>query len=99
MKIMALAHLGARAWFEYIQSDSSWADSASRLLHDDPWAPRNEFLPETMTIPEWPWTGAPTDRLKSVMASLSLNSEQRWESRRWELMTVLGALWCQTWLE
>ena len=69
---LALAHLGARGWFEYIQSDSNWADSASRLLFADPWAPRNGFILEAMEIPEWPWTGVQTDRVQSVVRALSL---------------------------
>jgi len=51
---LAFTHLGACGWFAYAQSDSNCADSASRLLHDGPWAPCNGFKPENMTIPEWP---------------------------------------------
>ena len=35
---LASAYLRTRVWFEYIESDSNWADGASRKLLEDDWS-------------------------------------------------------------
>ena len=52
---LLLASLGARAWFEYVESDSNWSDGASRSLADDPWAKANQFDVKIGHVPTWPW--------------------------------------------
>ena len=42
--IYILAFIGnLRICWEYMESDSNWADGASRQLTSDPWAKKNEF--------------------------------------------------------
>ena len=55
------AHLKSRGWFEYIQSDSKWADSPSRKLHQCPWLRKHGFKLVDVTIPMWPWV-VPVDQ-------------------------------------
>ena len=43
---LLLAALGARAWFEYVESDSNWSDGASKLLEAGPGAHVNGFTVE-----------------------------------------------------
>ena len=42
--VYLLAFIGnIRIYWEYVESDSNWADGASRVLIDDPWARENQF--------------------------------------------------------
>ena len=63
---LLLAALEARAWFEYVESDSHWSDGASRSLADDPWAKANGFNVEIGNVPTWPWLAQGTHRIKYV---------------------------------
>ena len=63
---LLLAALGARAWFEYVESDSNWSDGASRSLADDPWAKANGFTVEIGDVPTWPWLAQGSHRIKYV---------------------------------
>ena len=67
---LLLASLGARAWFEYIESDSNWSDGASRLLVDDPWARANQFHVQMGHVPTWPWLAQGRDRIECVELAL-----------------------------
>ena len=69
---LCLAQMGARGWFEYVQSDSNWSDSASRKLMDDEWAPSMGFTLSWMDIPTWPWAGAQDTRAQYVIRALAL---------------------------
>ena len=63
---LLLAALGARAWFEYVESDSNWSDGASRSLADDPWAKANGFTVEIGDVPTRPWLAQGSHRIKYV---------------------------------
>ena len=63
---LLLAALEARAWFEYVESDSNWSDGASRLLTADPWAKANGFTVEMGGVPAWPWLAQGSHRIKYV---------------------------------
>ena len=63
---LLLAALGARAWFEYVESDANWSDGASRSLADDPWAKANGFIVEIGGVPTWPWEAQGSHRIKYV---------------------------------
>ena len=67
---LLLASLGARAWFEYFESDSNWSDGASRLLTDDPWAKANHFHVQMGQVPTWPWVAQGSDRIRYVELAL-----------------------------
>ena len=61
---LLLASLRARAWFEYVESDSNWSGIASRLLADDPWAKANHFHVQMGQVPTWPWVAQGSNRIK-----------------------------------
>ena len=63
---LLLAALEARAWFEYVESDSNWSDGASRLLAADPWAKANGFTVEMGSVPTWPWLAQGNHRMKYI---------------------------------
>jgi len=67
---LLLASLGARAWFESVESDSNWSDGASRLLTDDPWAKANQFHVQMGHVPTWPWVAQGSNRIKCVELTL-----------------------------
>ena len=48
---LLLSALEARAWFEYVESDSNWSDGASRLLTADPWAKVAGFALNLRDVP------------------------------------------------
>ena len=62
---LLLAALGARAWFEYVES-ANWSNGASRSLADDPWAGANGFIVEVGSVPTWPWVAQGSHRIKYV---------------------------------
>ena len=68
---LLLAALGARAWFEYVESDASWSDGASRLLTADPWAAANRFKVEMGLVPTWSWVAQGCHRRRHVEQSLT----------------------------
>ncbi len=80
---LVLADKRSRVWFEYIESDSNWADEPSRAL----WASRFLRLHGLQTsagaVPAWSWT----DEAGRVERSLAAHS-QRWgsaaHSQRWD---------------
>ena len=63
---LLLAALGARAWFEYVESDANWSDGASRSLAADPWAKANGFRVKLGSVPTWPWVAQGSHRIKYV---------------------------------
>ena len=63
---LLLAALGARAWFEYVESDANWSDGASRSLATDPWARANGFKVDIGSVPTWPWVAQGRHRIKYV---------------------------------
>ena len=68
---LLLAALGARAWFEYVESDANWSDGASRLLTKDPWTKANGFAVEIGCVPAWPWLAQGTQRILCVKQMLA----------------------------
>ena len=68
---LLLAALGARTWFEYVESDSNWSDGASRSLADGPWAKANKLHVEIGHVPTWPWLAQGSHRIKYVEPALS----------------------------
>ena len=68
---LLLAGLGARSWFEYVESDANWSDGASRLLAEDPWARANGFTVVMASVPTWPWNSQGDWRLRGVEQVLS----------------------------
>ena len=50
------ASMGARVWFEYIESDANWADGISRNGVFDTWASEHGFPASVVELPTWPWT-------------------------------------------
>ena len=52
---LAAARLQARFWFEYIQSESNWADELSRSLENSAWTVANGFALRRVQVPAWPW--------------------------------------------
>ena len=83
---LLLASLEARAWFEYVESDSNWSDGASRSLADDPWAEANQFDVKVGHVPTWPWLAQGSHRASSTSSSHSRSQEQRWQKQelRWD---------------
>jgi hypothetical protein len=49
--------LGCRIWFEFIESDSNWADGISRNGITDDLAKELGFQCRDLRIPTWPWEG------------------------------------------
>ncbi len=80
---LALAYQRSRIWFEYIESDSNWADEPSRSLWSSSFLRTQQFCAMTGNVPSWPWT----DEEGRVERVLSAHS-QRWgsaaHSRRWD---------------
>jgi hypothetical protein len=80
---LALAHQRSRVWFEYIESDSNWADEPSRALWTSSFLRSHKFSAEAGTVPAWPWTDA-EGRVERVLSAHS----QRWgsaaHSQRWD---------------
>ena len=70
---LLLAALGARAWFEYVQSDSNWSDGASRLLTEDQWAKANGFTIKKGGVPTWPWLAQGSHRVRYVEPALAVS--------------------------
>ena len=53
---VASASLRTRVWYEYIESESNWSDSASRVLGLCPFCRKHGFeLVEFPRFPTWPW--------------------------------------------
>ena len=53
---VASASLRTRVWYEYIESESNWSDSASRVLSMCPFCRKHGFeLVEFPSFPTWPW--------------------------------------------
>ena len=79
---LTLASLSSRVWFEYIESDSNWADEPSRALWASSFLRHHKFHVSAGAVPAWPWT----DEAGRVERVLSAHS-QRWESaalsQRW----------------
>ena len=67
---LALARLGCRIWFEYIESKANWSDSASRLLFEDPWCKANGFLLQQFEVPAWVWECQQSDLQIQVIDAL-----------------------------
>ena len=80
---LVLAHQRSRVWFEYIESDSNWADEPSRALWASSFLRLHGFHATAGTVPAWPWT----DEERRVERVLSAHS-QRWgsaaHSQRWD---------------
>ena len=67
---LALASLHCRVWFEYVESDSNWSDTASRLLFADKWSHDNQFKLSSACVPSWVWLVAHQDLLATVRSAL-----------------------------
>ena len=52
---LVIAGLGARVWWEYVESKANWSDELSRQLKD-PWLESQGFLVSHCTLNAWPWT-------------------------------------------
>jgi hypothetical protein len=52
---LAMALAGTRVWFEYIESESNWADEPSRKLWCSSFLRELQFLSFPGSIPAWPW--------------------------------------------
>jgi hypothetical protein len=52
---LAMAMAGTRVWFEYIESESNWADEPSRKLWDSSLLRELDFHTFPGSIPAWPW--------------------------------------------
>ena len=68
---LVLAHIGARCWLEYVESDSNRSDQASRLLADDPRLHQHGFIPRWIRAPVLPWFVCPDQRVAVVKDLLS----------------------------
>ena len=53
---LAMARLGTRVWFEYVESHSNWADGISRKLSADEFCAKYSFALQQTVVPSWPWT-------------------------------------------
>ena len=58
---LSLAMLKVRAWWEYVESKSNWADGPSR--GSDDFLVSNSFRKFPGSIPMWPWTVAADERV------------------------------------
>ena len=64
---VASTTLRSRVWYEYIQSESNWSDSASRLLGLCPFCKKYGFtLVEFPIFPTWPWLSTGDSFLDTV---------------------------------
>ena len=70
---LLLVALGARAWFEYVESDSNWSDGASRLLTEDQRAKANGFTIKKGGVPTWPWLAQGSHRVRYVEPALAVS--------------------------
>jgi hypothetical protein len=53
---LALAARSCRMWFEYVESDSNWADEPSRKLWESTFLHRHGFEARSGYVPAWPWS-------------------------------------------
>ena len=67
---LVAALLQARIWFEYVESESNWSDSASRKLGEDPFAKAFGFTLQEAPLPLWPWAEPVASFLTRVQESL-----------------------------
>ena len=67
---LALAFLHCRIWFEYVESDSNWSDTASRELFADRWSQDNQLTLSKATVPSWVWLVDHQDLLATVCSKL-----------------------------
>ena len=72
----ALAFMGIRVWFEYVESHANWSDGASRDLLEDKWSRENGFKLELEPIPEWPWIQSSEEVTSKVEAALRATVEE-----------------------
>ena len=63
---LLVARMGSRIWFEYIESDSNWADGISRNGVLDQWALEHGFVNKVVEVPVWPWTQPLTSLVQSL---------------------------------
>jgi hypothetical protein len=63
---LGFARIGARGWYEYVESAANWADGASRLLHEDPFLREHGFETYTGQVPLWPWCEPASSRVARV---------------------------------
>ncbi len=52
---LSMALSGTRVWFEYIESESNWADEPSRALWKSALLRELDFIVFPGSIPAWPW--------------------------------------------
>jgi hypothetical protein len=52
---LALAARSCRMWFEYVESDSNWADEPSRELWRSKFLGQHGFEARPGDVPAWPW--------------------------------------------
>jgi hypothetical protein len=63
---LGFAKIGARGWYEYVESAANWADGASRVLHEDPFLREHGFETYTGQVPLWPWCEPASSRVARV---------------------------------
>ena len=81
---LALAAKSCRMWFEYVESDSNWADEPSRKLWESTFLHRHGFEARPGYVPAWPWI----EEDGRVARIFPLHS-QRWEGQH---LSALGQL-------
>jgi hypothetical protein len=81
---LALAARSCRMWFEYVESDSNWADEPSRKLWESEFLHRHGFEAKPGYVPAWPWS----EEDGRVARIFPLHT-QRWEGQH---LSALGQL-------
>ena len=71
-------------WFEYVESDSNWADEPSRKLWESTFLHRHGFEARPGYVPAWPWS----EEDGRVARIFPLHT-QRWEGQH---LSALGQL-------
>ncbi len=81
---LALAARSCRMWFEFVESDSNWADEPSRELWRSKFLGQHGFQARPGYVPAWPWI----EEDGRVARIFPLQS-QRWEGQH---LSALGQL-------